>query len=146
HRDEYESVIRDQVRGRMRGMVVAHITPWSTKSEASYDRAEDRFRRFLGGQEKWNEVEGPVFEWLKERIPTEEELKSSVVPFRSLMHKYLLRGKTLDELEAHLQRMGKEIDPPFLEGAFRTRTLNPPRAPHIDDVRDYWRSEDEMET
>ncbi len=140
HRDEYENIIQGQATGNLSGMVVAHVTPSPGRLEASYERTQDRFSQFL----KWEEVEDPLFGWLKKYVPTAEDLRSSVVPFRDTFFKYFKRDP--DELETHLQRMKEETDLPFLVKAFQTGFLNPPRAPGLDDVRDHWKSEGEKET
>lgn len=144
HRDEYENIIQDQATDNLRGMVVAHVTPSPGRLEASYERTQDRFSQFLKWEEEWDEVEGPFFEWLKKYVPTAEDLRSSVVPFRATFFKYF--KTTPDELETHLQRMKEETDLPFLVKAFQTGFLSPPRAPSLDDVRDSWKSEGEKET
>jgi hypothetical protein len=120
-------------------MVVAHMTPSATLLETSYDRAEDRFRRFLRGEGEEGDLEGPVFERLKESVPTEEDLKSSVVPFKSILRKH--KWGISEEQEAHGQEMEEEANLHFLIKALRAGMLNPPSPPDIDDVKSYWRTE-----
>lgn len=143
HKEEYENIVQNGAGGKMRGMVVAHMTPSATLLESAHDRAEDRFRRFLRGEGKEGDSEGPFFEWLKEFVPTEEDLKSSVVPFRSILYKH--KGETSEELEAQMQELEEGTNLPFMVRALRTGMLDPPSPPDIDDLRDYWRTEETKE-
>ena len=121
----------------LEGMVVAHVTPTIGSEEATFDRTEDMFRRFLRSEgESEMDVDIPFFHWLKKRIRSERDLKHSKDPFRTILSKQFREAP--EELRKETPKAKEESGDEYLYTMFRCRLLEMPPMPTCDEVRKHW--------
>lgn len=119
------------------GMAVVHIAPTLGESLASLDRLEERFERFVRSEgEVRMKGDTPLFEWLQDLIPDEDDQRHPHRPLRATIRRNL--GKAPDEVKKRLVREARETQERFAKELLDTKLLEPPRMPTIEDMREYW--------
>lgn len=124
----------------LEGMVVAHVTPTVGSEEAAFGRTEYMFRHFLTSKDRTErDVDIPFFDWLKGRIPSEEDLKYSKDTFRVTLSKHFRVAP--EDLEKGIRKDWKESGREYLDAMFLGRLLEGPPMPTCEEVRKHWSRE-----
>lgn len=128
----------------LEGMVVAHVTPTVGSEEAAVGRTEYMFRHFLTSKDRSErDVDIPFFDWLKGRIPSEEDLKYSKKPFRVTLSNHFRVAP--EDLEKGIRKAKKESDREYLDVMFLEELLEGPPTPTCEEVRKHWSRESHRE-
>ena len=128
----------------LEGMVVAHVTPTVGSEEAAVGRTEYMFRHFLTSKDRTErDVDIPFFDWLKGRIPSEEDLKYSKKPFRVTLSDHFRVAP--EDLEKGIRKAKKESDREYLDMMFLEKLLEGPPTPTCEEVRKHWSRESHRE-
>ena len=114
------------------------------EEEAAVGRTEYMFRHFLTSKDRTErDVDIPFFDWLKGRIPSEEDLKYSKKPFRVTLSNHFRVAP--EDLEKGIRKAKKESDREYLDVMFLEKLLEGPPTPTCEEVRKHWSRESHRE-